>query len=409
MILKMSPASLVDFEEEYRPKILEALPLRSLEGPKTRRHTIGKIRAAGGLPPSRAYPMLLAMAVSHRAQAAPKKATPNWTTENRHYSLLHFLAGLGPRGAQIREILRHLAERTGKTSYAAKTVYRDIEHLVDDFGYTIQHDKARDRWVFHNPPPNLTLGSRRLSKNQMIALRMAASPIAIPGHPFQKAMQGTLQQIAEMLDEDQKKQLQDSAQLLNVKNTPLIDLDVETIALLEQAIREQREITMKYRGLRDPRPRLRRVQPHGLYHRNGGWYVAAYDRSRKAMRSFLISRAKDWLLTQKPFSRQKDFTLDVFLHGSFGAMSGRGTLQKVRIRLFRAAARLGEERIWHTSQKIEPGSRRKDGSLVVSFELRGLDEIRRWVLQWEGEAEVLEPKLLKEQIKKVGLKISART
>ena len=106
--------------------------------------------------------MLLAMAVSNRAQAAPKKATPNWTAENRHYALLHFLAGFGSRGAQIQEILRHLAERTGKTSYTAKTVYRDIEHLVDDFGYTIQHDKARNRWVFHNPPPNLTLGSRRL-------------------------------------------------------------------------------------------------------------------------------------------------------------------------------------------------------------------------------------------------------
>jgi len=409
MILKMSPASLVDFEEEYRPKIVEDLPLRPLEGPKTGRHAIGKIRAAGGLPPRRANPMLLAMAVSHRAQATPKKATPNWTAENRHYALLHFLAGLGSRGAQIQEILRHLAERTGKTSYAAKTVYRDIEHLVDDFGYTIQHDKARNRWVFHNPPPNLTLGSRRLSKNQMIALRMAASPIAIPGHPFRDAMRETLQQVAEMLDDDQKQQLRDSTNLLDVKMTPLIDLNLETIAQLEEAIRENREMRMKYRGLQDRTHQSRQIQPHGLYHRNGGWYVAAYDRSRKAMRSFLISRAKDWLLTQKPFSRQKDFTLDDFLHGSFGAMSGRGTFQKVRIRLFGAAARLGEERIWHTSQKIEPGSRRKDGSLVVSFELRGLDEIRRWVLQWEGEAEVLEPKLLKEQIKKVGLKISART
>ena len=145
------------------------------------------------------------------------------------------------------------------------------------------------------------------------------------------------------------------------------------------------------------------------YHRNGGWYLAAYDRVKKAFRSFLISRAKDWVLTQKPFKKQKDFTVDGFLGGSFGAMSGRGKAEKVRVRLFGAAARLGEERIWHGSQKTESGSRRKDGSIVVSFELRGLDEIRRWILQWEGEAEVLEPKLLKEQIKKVGLKISART
>ena len=400
-------APLVDFDENE---------LAKLTGPKAKPELfpIPENWKPRGLRPSRANPMLLGMVAKPRTRGGtkaptvrqPKPAgTPTWVAENRHHTLLQFLANCGPRGAQIQAILRHLADHAGKGSYAAKTVYRDIKHLVDDFGYTIQHDKLRNRWVFHNPPPQLTLGVRRLAREQMIALRMAASPIAIPGHPFQRAIQGALNQIAEMLDDDQKKQLQDSTQLLNVKNTPLMDLNVETIDLLEGAIREQREVTMKYRGLRDPKPRLRRVQPHGLYHRNGGWYVAAHDPQLKAMRSFLISRASDWSLTQKPFPRQKLFSLDDFLHGSFGAMSGKGSLQKVRIRLFGAAARLGEERRWHSSQTIESGSRRKDGSLVVSFELRGLDEVRRWILQWEGEAEVLEPKDLKHQVKLAGQKI----
>jgi predicted DNA-binding transcriptional regulator YafY len=196
---------------------------------------------------------------------------------------------------------------------------------------------------------------------------------------------------------------------MNVKMTPLIDLNLATIELLESGIRQTREITMKYRGLQDRSFRARRVQPHDLYHRNGGWYLAAYDRAKKAFRSFLISRAREWVLTQKPFKRQKDFTVDGFLGGSFGAMSGRGKAEKVRVRLFGAAARLGEERIWHGTQKTESGSRRKDGSIIVSFELRGLDEIRRWILQWEGEAEVLEPLELKDQVKKAGQKIHQRS
>jgi len=212
-----------------------------------------------------------------------------------------------------------------------------------------------------------------------------------------------------MLDVDQQHELQNSANLMNVKMTPLIDLNLSTIELIESAIRQERETTMKYKGLQDGKHRLRRIQPHGLYHRNGGWYLAAYDRVKKAFRSFLISRAKDWVLTQKPFKKQKDFTVDGFLGGSFGAMSGRGKAEKVRVRLFGAAARLGEERIWHGSQKTESGSRRKDGSIIVSFELRGLDEIRRWILQWEGEAEVLEPLELKDQVKKAGQKIHQRS
>jgi predicted DNA-binding transcriptional regulator YafY len=414
----MSPAPLVDFEQEYQPKIVEELPLRPLESPKTGRHTIGKIKAAGGLPPNRAYPMISSMVAKKGASPKRKKATPTWYSENRHAAILRFLAQKSPPGVTTKEIIRHLAANSlsasysprvlFKSSYSKKTITRDIEHLVNDKGFNIVFDRPRQKWIFYNPPPNLTLGSRRLSKNQMIALRMAASPIAIPGHPFRDAMRETLQQVAEMLEDDQKQQLHDSTNLLDVKMTPLIDLNLETIALLEEAIREKRETRMKYRGLQDRTHQSRQIQPHGLYHRNGGWYVAAYDRSRKAMRSFLISRAKNWQLTQKPFKPQ-NFSLEGFLSGSFGAMSGRGAPQKVRIRLFGAAARLGEERIWHNSQTTELGSRRKDGSIVVSFVLRGLDEVRRWVLQWEGEAEVMEPRALKDQVKKAGQKIHQRS
>ena len=393
---------LVDFEEKYLPELLKEGPSKESPGRLCNvRQVIGKTKTAGSLLQLKANRMISSVRV--------RKETPTWPAEGRHAALLKFLAQRGPAGATMKDILTHLRNYTSKGSYTPKTVRRDIENFKDRFNYTIDFDRPRQVWIFQKPPPNLDLARNRLSRDEMIALRLAASPIAFPGHPFQQAMQGTLRRIAAMLDADQQQELQNSANLMNVKMTPLIDLNLATIELLESGIRQTREITMKYRGLQDRSFRARRVQPHDLYHRNGGWYLAAFDRAKKAFRSFLISRAKDWVLTQKPFKKQKDFTVDGFLGGSFGAMSGRGKAEKVRVRLFGAAARLGEERIWHGTQKTESGSRRKDGSVVVSFELRGLDEIRRWILQWEGEAEVLEPKLLKEQIKKVGLKISART
>ena len=393
---------LVDFDEKYRPKYLEEKPSKEFpESLGTNRHTIGKTKAAESLLTFGTNPMLLRMVA--------KKGTPTWTAENRHAVLLKFLAQRGPAGATMQDILTHLRNYTSKGSYTPKTVRRDIENFKDRFNYTIDFDRPRQVWIFQKPPPNLDLARNRLSRDEMIALRLAASPIAFPGHPFQQAMQGTLRRIAAMLDADQQQELQNSANLMNVKMTPLIDLNLATIELLESGIRQTREITMKYRGLQDRSFRARRVQPHDLYHRNGGWYLAAYDRAKKAFRSFLISRAREWVLTQKPFKKQKDFTVDGFLGGSFGAMSGRGKAEKVRVRLFGAAARLGEERIWHGTQKTESGSRRKDGSIIVSFELRGLDEIRRWILQWEGEAEVLEPLELKDQVKKAGQKIHQRS
>ncbi len=54
------------------------------------------------------------------------------------------------------------------------------------------------------------------------------------------------------------------------------------------------------------------------------------------------------------------------------------------------------EKIWHESQKAE---KQPDGSLILTFQVAGLDEIKRWVLSLGPEAEVLAPPQLDEGIR----------
>jgi predicted DNA-binding transcriptional regulator YafY len=80
---------------------------------------------------------------------------------------------------------------------------------------------------------------------------------------------------------------------------------------------------------------------------------------------------------------------------SFKAMHDE--LYTVRVRISPGWARWVGEKIWHESQKAK---RNGDGSLELSFQIAGLDEIKRWILSLGPEAAVLEPEKLRETVRK---------
>lgn len=61
--------------------------------------------------------------------------------------------------------------------------------------------------------------------------------------------------------------------------------------------------------------------------------------------------------------------------------------------LRRAHQRAVGERIWHESQRAD---RAPDGGLILTFQVAGLEEIKRWVLSLGPEAEVLHPEELRQ-------------
>jgi predicted DNA-binding transcriptional regulator YafY len=60
------------------------------------------------------------------------------------------------------------------------------------------------------------------------------------------------------------------------------------------------------------------------------------------------------------------------------------------------AARYVKLREWHPTQRLKE---RRDGSLEMTLEVSHLLEVRRWLLGYGPECEVLEPKELREQVR----------
>jgi predicted DNA-binding transcriptional regulator YafY len=48
--------------------------------------------------------------------------------------------------------------------------------------------------------------------------------------------------------------------------------------------------------------------------------------------------------------------------------------------------------VWHHTQEIK---RYKNGSVILSFQVDGLEEILWWVLGWSGRAKVIGPEKLR--------------
>ncbi len=72
-------------------------------------------------------------------------------------------------------------------------------------------------------------------------------------------------------------------------------------------------------------------------------------------------------------------------------------LYTVKVRISPGWARWVGEKIWHESQKSRKNG---DGSLDLTFQVAGLDEIKRWILSLGPDALVIEPEKLQEMIRK---------
>ena len=83
--------------------------------------------------------------------------------------------------------------------------------------------------------------------------------------------------------------------------------------------------------------------------------------------------------------------LDDFMRYSFKVMHDE--LYTVKVRISLGWARWVGEKIWHESQKE---TRLADGGLDITFRVAGLDEIKRWILSFGPEAQVLDPSRLKQ-------------
>jgi predicted DNA-binding transcriptional regulator YafY len=163
---------------------------------------------------------------------------------------------------------------------------------------------------------------------------------------------------------------------------------------LNEAIRQQQNLAMEYYSFASGELKNRIIDPYQIVYRDGFWYLVAYCHLREEIRLFRVDRIRKLDFTDGHFTKSEAFDLESYL-GSAWQME-RGAEYTFSVRFWGAAARYLRETRFHPSQRILETS---DGSLLFTAKACGLKSVTRWVLQFGGEAEVLEPVELRETVK----------
>ncbi len=284
---------------------------------------------------------------------------------------------------------RKLAEALEVSS---KTVMRDIDFMRDRLGLPLAYDALRHGFFYTAPVRDFPV--MKVSQGEVAALLLAQKSLELfKGTPFERPLAGAFRKLSHSLGGEMEVAWHELEQALSVRSGGVGVSDMEVFEKVARAVMDGTEVTFEYHKLAGDKPEARTVRPYHLGCIENQWYLFGHDAGRNAVRTFALPRLRNVECTGVKFRRPRDFSLAKILEGSFAVFEGRNA-RVVKVRFRGTAARLVQERVWHSSQKLTVN---KDG-VVLEMRVGISPDLRQWILGWGSEAEVLQPSELREAI-----------
>ncbi len=277
---------------------------------------------------------------------------------------------------------------------STKTISRDIDFMRDRMLMPIEYEASEHGYCYTREVESMP--TIDISEGELLALSVAQKALDhYKGTPFEKPLANAFNKLTASLPNTITANLSELSDTISFKQGRLSKLDETTLKFAIKAALEKRVLKFNYKKPGAENPRMRRANPYHVTNYLGKWCLLAWDQERKAMRTFLLSRASNLELESETFAIPPEFSVDDYLWTSFGIWSQSGN-HKVAICIQASLAEYISENIWHPTQKIEVN---KDGSIIVHFNLGSLVEIAQWILSWGDQAEALAPPELRELMK----------
>jgi len=131
----------------------------------------------------------------------------------------------------------------------------------------------------------------------------------------------------------------------------------------------------------------RKLDPYHGVRFKGDWYIVGKCYLRGEIRTFSLSRILTAKKAGENFQIPVDFDFKKLSGSHFGVHWSDDEI-RVKIRFSKRVADYVRERKWHPSQEIVEY---EDDTIILSLTVNHLLELKRWVLSWGDDAQVLEP------------------
>lgn len=160
-----------------------------------------------------------------------------------------------------------------------------------------------------------------------------------------------------------------------------------------EAIRERHKVNMGYNSFSSGKREQHRLSPYAVLFRKHGWYVIGHSERSDQILTFRINRINSLSISHTFYTIPEDFSVQKYMEKSWDFRLGPET--HVVIEFEPRIAPLIREVEWHSTQKIYENP---DGGLRFEATVAGWQEVGWWVLTWGEEAEVIQPRELRQWI-----------
>lgn len=301
------------------------------------------------------------------------------------------------RGVCLRDIMSELSvnERT------ARRMARELEDLCP--GVVITNDDERRRWWKLTEVPFIQ--HRVVNEKELSALDLAIRRAARDGAENEvAALQRVRDHLVASVPRPHARSAEVSSEIMMIANGfacrpgPRARIRQPHLETLFNAFIHPTMIKITYTSARDPEPRTKLVEPHGVIVGTRHYLVARDTTSDRRFKQYRLDRIIGMSGTADVFERDPDFDIETYCRLAFGSYFSEAEQGLVRWRFEPRAAPVAREFVFHPDQVLTDLA---DGSMMVEFTASGWVEMAWHLVSWGNAVEVLEPPQLIDILEQV--------
>lgn len=267
----------------------------------------------------------------------------------------------------LEQILKRLEEK--HISISQRTLERDLAHLRSELEVVVAYDNQQMGYY--------------IDKEQSIDLDAFFRFLKLANKAnFLAESVADAKQLMTLIDFDSQGEVQ----------------GVEFLSQILTAIKEQRKLFFHYKAFHSDEEKPHNYHPYLLKEYMGRWYMVGFETHWKEMRTYAVDRITQLELTGEKFKTSGRAAVLKQLSTIIGVNYSEAEPQMVKIRFSADQKKYELTRPWHDSQTLF--QELDNGDVIVLYRLRPNFEFKQRILMLGENAEVLEPKWLREELGK---------
>lgn len=281
-----------------------------------------------------------------------------------------------------------------KFEISGRTAQRDIEFMRDRLGAPLDYQHQRKGYFYSDS--SYELPSIWFNEDNIIALSLAVRiASSIPDTGTKQKLFTLLEKIFITHSRDGQLTFEELTGKISVKNIEYSKVNESFFLLIVNALFNGTPLLIHYGSPHSKQETERTILPLHLIQYMGSWHIIAFCTLRNELRDFALSRIRH--IKQSEVNVQipgKLPSIKEYTRKHFGIMQG-GKTRQVCLKFSASVAEWILEQIWHPDQKTEL---QEDGSLLMIFPVADFRELKRKVLSYGSEVQVIKPKKLKDEV-----------